>query len=232
MLAAVFFSLSAQAYSYANVLHGRFLVEAGAYSSTQGQSQIVNINGLIGDRFNVTNRNDINGLVGVGYLLEGMSDNGFGFDYGINGFYLAKTKVSGTITQLLFTNLSYSYYVSHLPIYLFAKGFINFNSDNYALTADVGVGPNFMSTSLYADTSRDGITVPDNAFAGNFSQTVFSAMAGVGLKLNWMKKFPVEFGYRYFYLGEGSFNPRSSQILNKLKTGDNTAQALMLTISA
>jgi len=222
---------STQVYSYQ--LNGHFLLEGGGYSSTQGQSQQVDISGLIGDRFNVTNRHDTNTVFGVGYLVEGLKTGRFGIDYGINAFYLAKTKVSGTITQeLVFTNLAYDYYVSHLPVYLFAKAYVNTNYSNLALTVDAGVGPNFMNTNLYNDTSLDGITLPDNAYIGNFSTTVFSAMAGIGLKFNVMNQLPVEIGYRYFYLGEGYFNPRTSAILNKLQTGNNSAQALIITISA
>jgi opacity protein-like surface antigen len=219
------------AFSYNNLpIH--FLVEGGGYYSTQGKAQRVNIDGLIGDQFNITNRNDTNAIFGAGFLLDGLRKGNFGFDYGINAFYLAKTKVSGTITQeLLFTNLAYNYYVSHLPVYLFAKGFYSTDYNHLAITADLGIGPNFMNTNLYDDSSLDGITLPDNAYTGNFSNTVFSGMVGVGVKYTVMNQFPVEIGYRYFYLGEGSFNPRTSAIQNKLHTGNNTAQALLLTIS-
>jgi opacity protein-like surface antigen len=214
-------------------LSGHFLLEGGGYSSTAGQSQQVNITGLIGDRFNLTNQHDTNTIFGVGYLVDGPQNARFGVDYGINAFYLAKTKVSGTITQeLVFTNLAYNYYVSHLPVYLVAKGRVNTNYNHLVVTVDAGVGPNFMNTNLYADTSLDGITLPDNAFAGNFSTTVFSAMVGIGLKFNGIEQFPIEIGYRYFYLGSGYFNPRTGEILNQLKTGNITAQAIILTVSA
>lgn len=227
---AAFAALSCtQAYAYQ--LPGYFLLEGGGYFSTQGQSQQVNISGLIGDKFNVGNRHDTNTVFGVGYLLNGPISGRFGFDYGINAFYLAKTKVSGTITQeLVFTNLAYNYYVSHLPIYVFAKGYMNTSYHNFAVTVDAGIGPNFMNTNLYNDTSLDGITVPDHAFIGNFSTTVLSAMAGMGLKFTMMQQFSMELGYRYFYLGEGYFNPRTGLILNNLKTGNNSAQALILTV--
>lgn len=210
---------------------GHFLFEGGGYQSTSGKAQFIGVNTLIGDQFNVTNRNDTNTIFGVGYLVDGYRTGRYSIDYGINAFYLAKTKVSGTITQeLTFTNLSYNYYVSHLPVYLFAKGSINTNCNNLAVTIDAGVGPNFMNTNLYADSSLDGVTVPDNAFAGNNATTVFSAMLGIGVKFM-VKQVPLEIGYRYFYLGEGSFKPVSDQVLNQLKTGNNTAQALLLTVS-
>lgn len=228
------FLASTQAYSaYSlNNLSGHFLLEGGGYYSTQGKSQFVNITGLIGDQFNISNRNDTNTIFGAGYLFDGPRSGNFGVDYGINVFYLAKTKVSGTINQEnIFTNLAYNYYVSHLPIYLFAKGFMNTSCQSLAITADLGIGPNFMNTNLYQDSSLDGITLPENAYQGNFSTTTFTVMAGLGLRYNIMNQVPVEIGYRYFNLGEGSFNPRSNQILNKLRTGNNTAQAIVVTVS-
>ncbi len=212
-------------------ISGRFLVEGGGFGSTSGQTQNVYITGLAGDKFNVTNHHDDNSVFGVGYLIDGWRKDRYGVDYGINAFYLAKTKVSGNIKQEFeFTNLAYRYYVSHLPVYAFVKGFVNTNYNNLVVTADAGVGPNFMNTNLYQDTSLDGVTVPDNAYPGNFTNTVFSAMAGFGLKVM-MGEIPVELGYRFFYLGEGSFNPRTNQILTKLQTGNNTAQAMILTVS-
>lgn len=219
--------ISASAYQ----ISGRFLVEGGGFSSTSGQTQNVYITGLVGDKFNVTNHHDNNSVFGVGYIFDGLKRGRFGLDYGMNAFYFAKTKVSGNIKQEFeFTNLAYRYYVSHLPVYAFVKGFVNTNHNNLVVTVDAGVGPNFMNTNLYNDTSLDGITMPDNAYPGNFINTVFSAMAGIGLKVI-MGEIPVELGYRFFYLGEGSFNPRTSQILTKLQTGNNTAQAVILTIS-
>lgn len=211
---------------------GHLLLEGGGYYSTQGKYQYININGLIGDQFNITDRNDMSTIFGFGYLFEGLRNGRFGLDYGVNVFYLAKTKVSGTITQEnLFTNLAYKYYVSHLPVYLFAKGFFNTNYNSLAITVDLGIGPNFMSTNLYQDSSLDGVTVPDNAYQGNFSNTTLSEMVGIGVKFNLMNQLPVEIGYRFFNLGQGSFNPRSTQILNQLRTGNNTAQAIVLTVS-
>jgi opacity protein-like surface antigen len=214
--------------AYSSQLPGHFLLEAGGFYSTQGKSQFIGINGLVGDQFNVTKRHDENFLVGAGFLFNGYRYCQYGIDYGINAFYLPNTQVKGTITQeLLFTNLAYRYDVSHLPVYLFAKGFMNTNY--LAITLDAGIGPNFMKTDMHGDTSLDGITLPDDAFTGSNSTTVFSAMAGIGVKFN-VCQVPLEVGYRYFYLGEGRFNARSDQISNKLKTGTCSAQALMLTL--
>ena len=203
----------------------------GIYESDQGQSQFISINGLIGDQYNVSKHHDTDGIIGIGYLMNGYNANRYGVDFGINAFYLAPTEVTGTITQeLLFTNLEYKYTVSHLPVYLFAKGYMDLNYNCLGLTMDLGIGPNFMKTNMHHDTSLDGITLPDNAFKGT-STTTFSGMAGIGLKFYVMNHVPLEVGYRYFYLGEGDFKSRTPEILNKLKTGNNSAHALLLTLS-
>ncbi|MFI4957259.1 MAG: hypothetical protein ACHQAX_08645, partial [Gammaproteobacteria bacterium] len=59
--------------------------------------------------------------------------------------------------------------------------------------------------------------------------TVFSAMAGVGVK-KMLDGVSLELGYRFFYLGEGSLEPRTDQILDDLSTGPVYVNALMLTI--
>jgi len=227
---AAIFSSATATYSYQLPVH--FFIEGGGYGSHQGKAQNVAITGLIGDHFSVTDQNDTNTIFGVGVLVDGWKRDRYGIDYGINVFYLAKTRVTGTITQeFLFTNLAYQYYVSHLPVYAFAKGYVNTNYNNLAVTVDAGIGPNFMYTTQYADSPLNANTLPDNAYVGNVTTTVFSAMAGIGLKLNVMGQVPVELGYRYFFLGEGQLKPRTTQILNNLKTGNASAQALVLTVS-
>lgn len=220
-----------QVYSY-QIPYGHLLLEGGVYRSNQGESEFISINGLIGDQYNVTKHHDTNWIFGVGYLMDGYRVNQFGVDFGINAFYLAPTEVKGTITQeLLFTNLSYKYTVRHIPVYLFAKGFMNTNYNCLAVTMDLGIGPNFMKTNMQDDISLDGgVTLPDNAFKGT-TTTTFSGMVGIGLKFYVMDQLPLEVGYRFFYLGEGHFNARSDEILNNLKTGNITAQALLLTLS-
>jgi hypothetical protein len=226
----VLFLVASQAASI-NLKQGHLLLEAGAFSSTQGKNQDINIEGLIGDRFNVTKRHDSNALFGLGYLIEGMKQNKFGIDYGINAFYLAQTQVHGTIDQeLLYTNLGYSYKVSHLPVYATAKATIKTHSEKLAVTLDAGVGPNFIKTSQYHDWILNN-TLHDYSFLGR-SNVTFSAMAGIGLKLSpLLGQLPLECGYRFFYLGHGGFNSRTDQILNTLKTGNNYAQALVCTVT-
>lgn len=210
---------------------GHFIVEAGPYYSVQGKSQNVEIATLVGDHFSVTDRNDWSGVFGVGYLFEGPKYHDIQWNFGLNAFYLAPTQVQGEITQeMLYTNLKYSYYVSHLPIYATAKALFDTKYKGMTATADVGIGPNFIQTKQYEDLSIDGgITIPDNGFTGD-TRTQLSAMAGVGLRYQ-MKEADLELGYRFFYLGKGQLKSNNPDILSSLKTGPNYAHALLLTIS-
>lgn len=220
-----------QASAMAN-MPGYFVFEGGIYFPSEGQSQDIPIEGLIGDYFTVDNQTDVASIFGAGFLFKGIRHNNFGLDYGVNFFYLAKTQVSGDIEQeLIFNNLSYEYTVSHLPVYAVAKAFWTMPESNLSFTFDIGVGPNFMTVNNYQDWSNDGTSIPDNAFSGSDNHsTVYSAMAGVGVKINNLT-FPLEFGYRFFYLGEGSLEPRTDQILDDLKTGKIYANALFVTLS-
>ena len=223
--------ISTQAYSF-NLKHGHPVLQIGGYWSSQGKAQNINIKGLEGDYFSVTKRSDSNALVGLGYFLDGQEYNRFSMAYGINAFYLAKTSVKGNVTQEdLFTNLSYEYTVSHLPVYLAAKSTIKTKSSQYAFTVDAGIGPNFISTSGFKENSLDGITLPDNAFSGH-TTTTFSAMVGIGIKMNHVfGSVPLECGYRFFYLGQGNFNKNTNELLNTLSTGNAYANALMCSVT-
>lgn len=221
-----------QVFSF-DLKQGNWLLEAGVFDSTQGKAQTVNIQGLIGDRYTVIDRHDHNGLFGLGYLLEGMEKGSFGIDYGINAFYFAKTSVSGDIIQEhLFTNLAYDYDVSRVPVYAIAKAHINNQNANYAITMDLGIGPNFITTTHFEDRSLDsGTTLQDNAYSGH-TNVAFSAVTGIGLKMNnAFGKNHLECGYRFFYLGQGDFKRRTDQLLTILQTGHNYAHALMCTVS-
>ena len=212
--------------------HGHFVLGAGAYQGIQGSSQTIAITGLIGDRYNVSNQHDSNAIVELGYLLDGTHREQLGIDYGLNVFYLPKTSVSGTIDQeLIYSNLAYSYDVSHLPVYAAVKGYLQPENDRFAVTMDAGIGPNFLQTSAYQDWSLNGSTTsPDHAFSGRWN-VAFTAMAGIGLKVHHaIGHLPLECGYRLFYLGEGYFNARSTQLLNHLDTGNNYAQAVMCSV--
>lgn len=231
-LSAAALILSATQVFTASMNPGHFLFELGGYNSTQGREQDIAIEGLIGDRFTLTDRHDVNALFGLGYFLNGMKQNQLQMDLGVNAFYLARTEVSGTIVQeQLFTNLGYSYEARHIPVYAAAKATLTSNTAPAALTLDAGIGPNFIRTSNYNDWSLDGMTLPDNAFLGH-SKITISAMAGIGLKLlPPTGKMPLECGYRFFYLGQGHLVPRSDQIHNTLQTGTNYANALLCTVT-
>lgn len=211
-------------------------VMLGAFFTTQGiKAQDINIQGLIGDRFTVTSQKKYNVLVGAGYYLDASSYNRFDFSYGVNVFYLARTVVNGDIYQEhMFNNLAYSYHQTNIPIYVAAKSSIKTKYDKLSVIFDMGIGPNIVQTSNFTEISLNGgQTLPDNMFSGA-TKVNFSAMAGLGLRLNqdWMMKSPfksLECGYRYFYLGEGALNKKSSQILNTLDTDINYAQALVCT---
>jgi len=141
--------------------------------------------------------------------------------------------VSGVIVQeQLFTNLAYQYNISHLPVYAAAKASINTKKENLDVIIDAGIGPNFVSARQFEDRSLDGgFTLPNHAFTGK-TRVAFSAMGGVGLRINQaFGQYPVELGYRFFYLGDSKLTPRTNQILNNLKTGTNTAQALVITVT-
>lgn len=214
------------------IKQGHAVLQLGGYWSIQGSQQHIDIEDLIGDEFTVTDHTGSNGLVGLGYFFDGQEKERFNMAYGINAFYLAKTAVTGDVVQEnLFTNLAYRYHVTHYPVYAVAKAFIKTKSPKHALTLDVGIGPNFMRTSGFSESSLDGITLPDNIFSSR-TTTTFTATVGAGVQF---KRFfgaaPLECGYRFFYLGQGHFNTQTNQVLNTLNTGATYANALMCSIT-
>lgn len=228
----VVFSLS---FSYSvfafDLRHGEVHVQAGGFVSNQGTEQNINIIDLIGNQYTVHNHNHSNGLFGIGYFIPGLERDQFNLLYGINGFYMGNTSVSGTIVQEhLFTNLAYNYKIQNTPLYAAVKANIKSNSELYNVILDAGIGPNFMRTSEYSETPLDIFTIPDNAFRGQ-NQTTFSATAGISIRLNqFLGKAPVEFGYRFYYLGRGQLQINNSQIVNTLTTGDVYANAIMCAV--
>ncbi len=208
------------------------MLQLGGYRASQGSAQNIGIAGLIGDRFTVTQPYGQNVLAGLGYYVDGMNLGQHQFLFGLNAFYFAPTSVKGNVVQeQLFTNLAYRYSVTHYPIYFAAKELVNPN-DAYTLTLDLGVGPNIMQTSNFSETSLDGgVTQPDSIFSGQ-TRVAFSATAGLGVRINHaFGHVPLEVGYRFFYLGQGSLNSINSQVTNKLNTGNCYANALVFSIS-
>ncbi|CEG57135.1 hypothetical protein [Legionella fallonii] len=226
-------SQSAHLTSIFSVLkQGHVLAQAGGYWSNQGKTQHINIEGLIGDDFTVTQHNGSNGVVGLGYYIDSQRFERFHLSYGLNGFYLPKAYVAGDVVQeSLFTNLSYRYDTTNYPVYLVAKSIIPLPEKQSALTVDVGIGPNWMHTEGFAESSLDGgITIPDNAFAGR-TTTTFSVTVGAGIQLaNVFGKAPLECGYRFFYLGQGRFDRKTEQLIDTLHTGDAYANAVLCAV--
>lgn len=218
---------------------GEAVLQLGGFTTTQGKSQHVDIEGLIGDTFKVKKSTAQNLLVGAGYYLHGFDvDMGScgradaSFLYGINAFYLLPTQVKGVVVQEdLFTNLSYKYSRANYPIYLATKALIHFGACQ-ELTIDLGIGPNIVATSGFKEKSLDdGITLPDHIFTGK-TTVVFSATAGLGWRLHHLfGNFSLEINYRFFYLGEGELKKVNNQIENRLRTGNSYGNSLFVSIS-
>lgn len=101
-----------------------------------------------------------------------------------------------------------------------------FPTNLFAITFDLGLGTNFILTSDLHETSLDnGVTIPDNIFEKS-SSVAFSTNTGIGVQFN--TKFPIEYGYRFFYLGQGRLNKVNNQILDNLNTGNSYSNAIVL----
>lgn len=212
---------------------GEPVVQVGWFTASQGKSQHVNIQGLIGDDFSVDKSSDQNVLVGVGYYFDWPDAPCVNIKYGINAFYLAPTKVEGLVTQEnLFTNLSYQYSRTNYPIYFAAKALIPCSACS-SITIDVGIGPNIVSTGGFKERSLDGgVTIPDEHLFSGKNVVAFSATAGLGWRIeNFLGVCSLEIDYRFFYLGQGELKKVNSQVLNNLRTGNSYANALFLSIS-
>lgn len=213
--------------------HGQLVIQGGAFYSKPGKSQHININTLIGDQYTVNNNNKSNGLFGLSYLVSGPNMGNVLMSYGISGFYFPKITVNGDIVQEnTFANLGYSYGITQVPIYATAKAVLMNHSDQFGLTVDTGIGANLnKTTTLHTWPINGSNALPDGVFSGR-SNTDFSAMVGVGLRINHLLgQIPLDCGYRYFYLGKGNFYKRSDEWLNNLSTGDNYAQAILCSVT-
>lgn len=210
------------------------IFQVGGFDASQGRGENIGISGLVGDHFSVTHSNDQNFLLGLGYFRDWKTIHHLRLMYGINAFWLANTEVKGDVEQeMLFTNLSYHYSITQYPVYLAGKALFNVNLFNTCrpITFDLGIGPNIIVTSGFKEASLDGITIPDNAFKGQTSVDL-SATAGIGIRFDHvLGSFPLEIGYRFFYLGEGQLQKANNQITNTLKTGNSYANALVLSTS-
>jgi len=222
---------SSTVFSESSLTKGHFVFNFGGYIGSQGQSQQINIQDLIGDTFTLDDRHYQSYLLGLGYFIDGKKLGCANMSYGVNVFYLAPTSVSGNVIQEnLFNNLSYRYHIANYPIYLMAKSTIDWKP-MLAFTMDIGIGPNIMKTYDFQEGSLDGVTLPDSPFSSN-TTTTLSATIGAGIKINNVfGEVPLEIGYRFFYLGQGYFKIGNPQVLNKLKTGNVYANAIIFSIS-
>ena len=212
---------------------GQPVLQLGWFAATQGKSQHIDIQGLIGDDFSVNRSFGQNFLVGIGYYFDGLDIPQVCIQYGINAFYLAPTKVEGDVTQEnLFTNLSYHYSRTNYPIYFEAKALIpcTLHSD---IVIDLGIGPNIVSTGGFKEKSLDGgITIPDAHIFSGKNVVAFSATAGLGWRINnVLGNCSFEIDYRFFYLGQGELKKVNNQVRNTLRTGNSYANALFFSIS-
>lgn len=209
----------------ANFKDGEWVIQGGGFYAEMGKAQHIDINGAVGNNFNVADKKSYNALVGAGYYLKPTSVANHTAQYGINAFFIHNTNVGGTITQEdLFTNLGYGYQVNHLPIYAMLKMPNVFAS---RVSADVGIGPNVMFLGRVKERSLDGgVTIPDNAF-GSRTNVTFSATAGLNVQVMQNAMHPIHCGYRFFYLGEGRFKKSTNQLLDNLNTGQTYGNAIM-----
>lgn len=218
---------------FANNCGGGPVLQLGWFTATQGKSQHIDIDDLIGDDFSVNKSSDQNFLVGVGYYFDGLNLAQANILYGINAFYLAPTKVKGKVTQEdIFTNLSYHYSLTNYPIYFATKALIHCGTC-YDVTIDLGIGPNIVSTSCFKEKSLDdGITIPDvHVFSGK-TTVAFSATVGLGWRTNNIfGNLSLEIDYRFFYLGQGELKKVNDQLRNTLRTGNSYGNALFFSIS-
>jgi hypothetical protein len=212
----------------------RFSVQLGWFDASQGHSEDIKIEGLIGDNFySVGPSSSSSGMVGLGYYLEGPDVSRFSMAYGINALYLAKTTVSGTVVQeQLFENLAYHYSLTNWPVYFAAKATDKHRfNDKINVVLESGIGLNLIQSSAFYESPLDESTIPDTIFAGQ-TTAAFSAMVGVGLKFNNVfGQAPLECGYRFMYLGQSHLKSLSDQVLNPLSTGQSYANALICSIT-
>lgn len=209
------------------------LLEVGGFVSSAGEDQHIDITNLIGNEYTVDDGTDVKPLVGLGYFFNTIHHQRYDLDVGVNAFYLFPAFVKGDVIQEgMFENLSYEYNIQNLPIYLEARANVKDASQKYALTVDVGIGPNIMMMGDFSEESLDGgITIPDQPFEDRTAVT-FSATAGVGVKFYDVGGSPaLELGYRFFYLGQSEFDKGTNQFESGLSTGTVYANALIFSIT-
>jgi hypothetical protein len=207
-----------------------FQFVAGGYRGSHGEAQLIPVTGLIGDYFSVNHFIATGGVVGLSLYMESLAwDNDvYRLQYGVSSFFLSKTSVQGLVTQEnLVTNISYKYNLYNFPSYWGVKITRLFENSRRNLTFDLGLGFNQIKTDLFYEQAMTYFTLPDEIFAGGSSYD-FSATIGFGVKQNnTFGKFPLECGYRFFYLGRGELKPINDLVITPLSTGRNYVNAVM-----
>ena len=162
-----------------------FGLSLGGASVHQGMSQLVRIQNSFGNFHEAYHSNEIVFAGGLSYLLNAYATSNVDFLLGASVYYLSDAKVNGVILlERTFPNLAYQYETRNIPLYATAKAAWHDTTKKFSLVADVGIGPNFMKTKSYSERSLDnGVTIPNQAFSGD-SEVKFSAMAGLGVRLN------------------------------------------------
>ncbi|MCX7114664.1 MAG: hypothetical protein NTW08_01950 [Gammaproteobacteria bacterium] len=212
--------------------HRHVVIQMGGYLISRGLSQHVSIDELVGNQYTLSQHHASNALVGLGYFLDGSDIGTFQMNYGINGYYLPHTPVNGNIAvENFFTNLSYRYQIQHVPVYLVTEARLKNHSQHYQVALTAGVGVDFMRTFNYEEAPLNSNAVPQNNFAQKTQET-FTAMTGIGLRFNHVfGEAPLECGYRFFYLGQGSLKINNDLYQNALKTGSNYVNALLCSVT-
>ncbi len=172
-------------------------------------------------------------VAGAGYFVNTHHDlpENIKLAYGISAYYLAQTQVAGQVVQEnLFNNLSYSYHTFNVPMYAMTRAELPLQNKPLSLLVDVGIGPNVVQTQAFTEQPLYSGAVPDNFFRGA-SRVNFSATVGVQGRLqNVFKTYPLECGYRFYYLGNGAIASNTNQLTNTLATEVNYAHAVICSL--
>ncbi len=225
--------LSSSTFAYNTYLgSSSVLLETGFLTAAPGKTQHIDVTGLSGDRYKADKSYDQNIIFGLSYLVDGPKMSSFNSSYGLSAHYLGRTQSAGLIyIEHLSPSLGYVYNIEHFPVHAIGKIESNKIHDNYTLTAEAGLGPNFLTLSHYQEKSLDSVTLANIAFKGR-SDTVFSANIGFGVKAhNFFDQNPLECGYRLFYLGESKLRKNNSEVLNGLSTGSLYAHSIICSIA-
>lgn len=212
------------------------LLETGFFSANPGMSQHIDTTDVFGDRYSADKSNDQNIIFGLSYLIDGPQIPAYNFNlrssYGVSAHYLGRTESAGLIyIEHLAPNLAYKYNLSHFPVHAVGKIETNKINDHYSLTAETGLGPNFLTLSHYQEKSVDSISVANTAYKGR-SDTVFSANLGFGVKVHeFFDQNPLECGYRLFYLGQSKLRKNNNVLIDSLKTGSIYAHSIICSVA-